>query len=343
MKIGLYSVTYRGIWYRGEALDLPSLMRLAKQQGWESVELDAERPHAAPMDLSADDRKRLRDLSGTLELPISAISPNCDLSSPVPSQREAMICYVRECITLAREVGAPLCKIFAAWRGITLHDGLATYHDTHAFDQYRFWTGDRRAFVVAALRELAAFAEPQGVVLALQNHGPDIVRRYQDVLALIDEVGSPAFKACLDVSIEPRPDSAEHAWEMARAAGSRQVHSHYNGEFTRTAEGHAHLAGGGYFDDRFWGRQVAYPAYVDALVSTGYAGHMNWEYCHPAKRDGAIAGIEYVHDQTQMALEYMKGLRAHALAKVAGPLAGSAQSNVGNIALSSSTLAERPY
>src|SRR5260221_7495906 len=132
MKIGLYSITYRGIWYRGEALDLFSLMRLAKQQGWEGVELDAERPHAAPMDLAPDDRRRLRDLSGTLELPISAISPNCDLSSPVPSQREAMICLVRECIRLARDVGAPLCKIFAAWRGITLHDGLATYHDTHA-------------------------------------------------------------------------------------------------------------------------------------------------------------------------------------------------------------------
>ena len=64
MKLGLYSVTYRGVWYRGEAVDLFSLVRLAKQQGWEGLELDAERPHAAPMDLSADDRKRLRDLAG---------------------------------------------------------------------------------------------------------------------------------------------------------------------------------------------------------------------------------------------------------------------------------------
>jgi sugar phosphate isomerase/epimerase len=315
MKIGLYSITYRGIWYRGQAVDLLSLMHLAAAQGWEGVELDAERPHAAPMDLSADDRKRLRELSGSLQLPISAVSPNCDLSSPVPSQREAMICYVRECITLARDVGAPLCKIFAAWRGVTLHDGLATYHDTHAFDQYRFWSGDRRPFVVAALRELAAVADGHGVKLALQNHGPDIVRRYQDVLALIEEVGSPAFEACLDISIEPRPDSAEHAWEMARVAGRHQVHSHYNGEFTRAADGQVQLAGGGYFDDQFWGRKVAYPAYVAALLAGGYDGHMNWEYCHPAKHHDAIAGIEYVHDQTQMALEYMRGLRAEALAQ----------------------------
>jgi sugar phosphate isomerase/epimerase len=314
MKIGLYSVTYRGIWYKGEALDVFGLMRLAKTQGWEGVELDAERPHAAPMDLSGDDRKRLRDLSAGLSLPISAISPNSDLSSPVPSQREAMICYVRECIKLARDVGAPLCKIFAAWRGVTIHDGLATYHETHAFDQYRFWRGDRRPFVVDGLRELATFAEDQGVTLALQNHGPDIVTRYQDVLALIAEVGSPAFKACMDISIEPLPDSPEHAWEMAKETGALQVHSHYNGEFMRTADGDVQLAGGGYFDDGFWGRQVAYPAYVEALLAGGFTGHMTWEYCHPATQNGATAGIEYVHDQTRMALEYMKGLRAAALA-----------------------------
>lgn len=316
MQIGLYSITYRGIWYRGDPIDLFSLMRLAKQQGWEGIELDTERPHAAPMDLDAGERRRLRDLSGELALPISAISPNCDLSSPVPSQREAMICYVRECIRLARDVGAPICKIFAAWRGVTIHDGLATYHDTHAFDQYRFWTGDRRPFVVEAIRELAAFAEDQGVVLALQNHGPDIITRYQDVLALIDEVGSPAFKACLDVSIEPDPVSAEHAWEMARAAGARQVHSHFNGEFLRDAAGDVRLAGGGYFDADFWGRQVAYPAYVDALLANGYTGHMNWEYCHPAKRNGVTAGTEYVHEQTQMALEYMKALRASCVSEL---------------------------
>src|SRR3974377_478038 len=121
MKIGVYSITYRGVWYQGQALDMFSLTRLAKQQGWEAVELDTERPHAAPMDLSADDRKRLRNLSGELDLPLCAISPNFDFSTPISSQREAILCYTRACIELARDVGAPICKIFAAWRGVTLH------------------------------------------------------------------------------------------------------------------------------------------------------------------------------------------------------------------------------
>ncbi len=41
------------------------------------------------------------------------------------------------------------------------------------------------------------------------------------------------------------------------------------------------LVAGGYFDKHFWGRQVAYPAYVDALVASGYEGYMDWEFCHP--------------------------------------------------------------
>jgi sugar phosphate isomerase/epimerase len=312
MKIGLYSITYRGVWYRGEAIDLFALLRLAKQQGWEGVELDAERPHAAPMDLSADDRKRLRDLAGELGLELCAVSPNCDLSSPVPVQREAMICYVRECIRLARDLGSPVCKIFAAWRGITLYDGLATYDDTYSYNQYGFWKGDRRAFVVDGMRELCKVAEDHGIVLAMQNHGPDIVNRYQDVLALIEEVGSPAFKACMDINIEPEAASPDHAREMAAASGTLQVHSHMNGEFARRPDGMVTLVAGGYFDKGFWGRQVAYPAYIEALAAAGYRGYVNWEFCHPAMEDGAPAGIDYVHRQTAMAFEYLSAIRASA-------------------------------
>lgn len=309
MKIGLYSVTYRGVWYRGEAIDVFSLVRLAKEQGWEGVELDTERPHAAPMDLSADDRKRLRDLAGECGIEICAVSPNCDLSSPVPGQREAMICYVRECIKLAHDLGSPLCKIFAAWRGITLHNGLGTYAETHSYNQYGFWKGDRRGFVVDSLRELSKVAADHGVALAMQNHGPDIVNDYRDVLALIEEVGSPAFQACMDINIEPQSDSPEHARVMAAACRNVQRHSHMNGEFARRADGSVELAAAGYFDKHFWGRQVAYPAYVDALVESGYQGYMNWEFCHPAMENGQPAGIEYIHNQTRMALEYVSALR----------------------------------
>ena len=315
MRIGIYSVTYRGIWYKGPALDVFNLLQTARKQGWEAVELDTERPHAAPMDLSAEDRKRLKGLSRELGLPICAISPNCDLSSPVPSNREAMLCYTRECIKLAHDLGAPICKIFAAWRGVTLHDGLASYDLTYNHDPYPYWKEDRRRFVVESLRELCKVAEDHGIVLAMQNHGPDIVKNYRDVLSLIQEVGSSAFRACMDINIEEDPESAEHARQMVKASGKLLVHSHANAEFRRNPDGSVELAGAGYWDAGFWGRRVAYPAYVEALVASGFDGCLDWEFCHPAMEHGKPAGIDYVHEQTRLALEYLRKLRADAQAK----------------------------
>ena len=318
MKLGLYSITYRGVWYKGAALDVYQLVREAKRQGWEGLELDTERPHAAPMDLDKDARTKLRDLAGELELPICAVSPNCDLSSPIASQREAMICYVRECIELARDLGSPICKIFAAWRGITVgREGVASYDLTYGNTPFPYWKEDRHPLVVDAVKELAKVAGDCGVTLAMQNHGPDIVNNYKDTLALIRDVGSPHFKGCMDINIEDEPESGQRARDMAQESGALQIHSHLNGEFTRDAEGRVHLAAAGYFDDRFWGRKVAYPAYFDALAAIGYTGYIDWEFCHPAIANGAFAGIDYVKDQTQMAFEYMSELRRDALAKVA--------------------------
>jgi sugar phosphate isomerase/epimerase len=166
------------------------------------------------------------------------------------------------------------------------------------------------------MRELCRVAEDHGIVLAMQNHGPDVVNRFQDVLSLIEEVGSPSFKACMDINIEPEADSPEHAHEMVKGSGALQVHSHMNGEFAKRSDGSVELVGGGYFDEHFWGRAVAYPAYVDALVASGYQGYMDWEFCHPGLENGKPVGIDYVHKQTELAFEYISALRASAERKI---------------------------
>lgn len=289
MKIGLYTITYLGIWYEGEAMKLKDIMSHTKKQGWEGIELDTKRPHASPMDLSSDDRKELRDLAEKLDLPISAVSPNSDLSSHVPERREATICYVRECIKLARDLGSPICKIFAAWPGVVVRDGLGHYEYTRNLPEpFPDWSGERWDNVRESLKELSKFAEDQGIILALQNHAP-VTMDYKDVLKFIEEVNSPALKACLD-----------HApVEAVKEAGSLLVHSHFNGEFRRADDGRLRST-----------HETGYGPYVNELIASGYKGFMNWEFCHPAMKFGKRAGIEYVEEQTRLALEYMKGLRA---------------------------------
>ncbi len=279
MRIGLYTITYLGIWYRGEPLPLEDIMRRARAQGWEGIELDTKRPHASPMDLSRA---------------ICAVSPNCDLSSPVPEQREAMLCYVRECIALTADLGAPLCKIFAAWPGVVVRDGLADYAWTrNQPDPFPQWSGERMTNIRRALSELARCAQDRGVLLVLQNHAP-VIKGHRDVYHLIEQVGSPALKACIDLPADTdvATDPAG-ALALGRKVGRTMVHAHYFGQFKRGAPGEAELD----FDPPF-----AYPAYVRGLG----------EFCRPAVRDGRPAGVDFVHEQTGLALAYMQRLRAEA-------------------------------
>ena len=183
--------------------------------------------------------------------------------------------------------------------------------------RYSGQTLEPRPFTPTAERLLERVRETVGTLF---NHV--LVNRYRDVLSLIEGVGSPAFKACMDINIEPEADSPSHAREMAVASRAVQVHSHMNGEFARRPDGSVELVAAGYFDKHFWGRQVAYPAYVDALVASGYRGYVDWEFCHPALENGKPAGIEYIHKQTRMALEYLSTLRAAAEEKARAATVG---------------------
>ncbi len=55
IKLGLYSISYGGIWYKGAALSFDELCKRAKKFGFEGIELDNKRPMGNPMDL--DQRK----------------------------------------------------------------------------------------------------------------------------------------------------------------------------------------------------------------------------------------------------------------------------------------------
>jgi len=60
MKLGLYSITYLGLWYRGEALPLPAMITRAKQYGYDGIEIDGKRPHGNPLDLPTASCHELR-------------------------------------------------------------------------------------------------------------------------------------------------------------------------------------------------------------------------------------------------------------------------------------------
>ncbi len=297
MKTALYTVTYNGQFYDGRALTLAEIFERAAEMGFDAVEIGAKRPVASPLDLDAQDRRTVRELSDRHGIEIGCVAGYSNLASPVVEQREAQMLWLRETIRLAHDLGAPVVRAFAAWPGVTLREGRSYYqlaksyvwHDVTWFDQ---WCWARES-----LEEAARWAEEYGVVLALQNHKP-VTNTYRDALAMVREVNSPWLKACIDA---PHLDDQSDAGVRAAIleTGDLEAWSHFGG-YQETPEHRV------YEDTGEGVIEVNYPAFFRALAEIGYQGCVAYEGCGPALVDHRYHGIEEVDRRVRLALAYMK-------------------------------------
>ena len=63
MKFALLTVTYGGLFYKGQALSLEQQIHRAKEFGFDALAIETKRPVAAPLDLSKADRSRIKKLA----------------------------------------------------------------------------------------------------------------------------------------------------------------------------------------------------------------------------------------------------------------------------------------
>jgi sugar phosphate isomerase/epimerase len=315
MKLGLYSITYLGIWYHGEALTLPELVKTAKRFGYDGVEIDGKRPHGNPLDWPRNRCLELRSLADDAGIEIHGVAANNDFSCPAPEVREAQICYLRELIRMTADLGAKHLRVFLAWRGITQHSQLASYEIMEnlwpivheKFSSEEIWDWCRSALI-----ECARYAGEAGITLALQNH-PPVIQDYRDVLRMVNEVNSPHLKVCLDAPLM-KDKSAAALRQAALEVGSLQVMSHFGGEFDRLPDGA--IQGIDRHDGIIQGQTNQYYLdFVRAMREINYAGYISYELCHqlPAV-NGRDAGIEFVHHNAQLAAQFMRQMMASASA-----------------------------
>src|SRR5579871_3118659 len=120
VKIGLYSITYGGVWYRGDALTVEQVVDRAAKFGYQGVEIDGKRPHGNPLDMPKTRCQELKKRAADLGLEIYAVAANNDFSSPVPEHRESQLVYTRELMRMTAGLGAKVMRVFVAWPGVTL-------------------------------------------------------------------------------------------------------------------------------------------------------------------------------------------------------------------------------
>lgn len=317
MKLALASVSYLGVWYKGPASTLEEVFLLARQAGYDGVEINCKRPHGCPLDFSAKRRAELRAFADGEGLSFPAVSANNDLTSPVPDQLEVQMVMVADLLQLAADLGSPVVRVFLGWPGVQMPEdrtnGIGQYesalrhweHGVQGSSRLEIWQRAR-----GALSELAAIASDLGVVLALQNHAP-VVRGYRDVLDMVSEVDSPGLKVCLDAPL--MSDQSDEA--IARAVeetGDLLVHSHVLAEFERAPDGSLAQQP---LDIGLPAASFNYPAFVRSLAAAGYDGALSYEFCHPAlNKRHELQGREYVDAQVERAREYFAKLVVEATA-----------------------------
>jgi sugar phosphate isomerase/epimerase len=326
IKPSLYSVTYIGLWYRGDALSMDQVLERAKRFGYAGVEIEAKRPHGFPLDWP---KKRCVEFSRRatdLGCPVTGVAAMNDFSSPIAEHREAQLANTRDAIRMTADLDARVLRVFFAWTGAhPTPEGGGRYdlaqkiwqaaHDGLPGEQTWAWCRE-------GLTEAARIAGEHGVTLALQNHKP-VLQTYHDALRMVREVGSPHLKMCLDAPIMENKEAA-YLRKAVHDVGSLQVQSHFGGEYERKEPGGEILRPivtskwmqpyerPGYFKENF------YLPFIAALLETGYKGYIGYELCHTLPvANGKTVGIDFVDANAKLALEFIRDTIKQARALVA--------------------------
>jgi len=310
MKIGLYSISCSGVWFNDRpALTVEEFVDTAKKYGYDGVEIDLKRPHGSPLDL---DSERCRQIRGYVEqngLEMCAVAANNNFASIIPEQLENELLMVKEQIRVAKELGAPVIRLFACWRGIVMKNGVGTYETQDALHSfYGALDYELRQNIVTCLKECVKWAEDAGVVLALQNHHP-IIKTYHDMLDFVKWVDSPWLKCCFDAPCcgwNEHVQSDAYMTQAVKDVGDLQVLSHANAEFVEKEDGSIGMIP---FDPNIQPVLTNYPAFVKASVQRGYDGYLNFEFCHMPFQGGKVLGYnDYIENQIRLAQIYFRGL-----------------------------------
>jgi len=300
MKLALFTVTYSGLWYKGPSLTVTEQITKAREIGFEGIAIEARRPVASPLDLDDKDLLEIREFSNSEGIAICAVETMSNFASPILEQRENNLAMVRETLRMAHSLETNIVKVFAAWPGTSLRNGLGTYDLARRYSYPDVTAPERWRWCVEGIRESAKWAQDYGITLALQNHGPVIRSGYEDALAMAREVNVENVKLCLDVPLFGERQSDEYVAEAVEACGGLIAHSHYGSwNFRESPSGEA-------VQLPRRGALINYKAFIGGLKRIGYKGFLASEECAPVLVNQRPQGIDEVDRRVRAALKYMR-------------------------------------
>ncbi len=308
MKFALLSVTYGGLFYKGEALSLEQQIHKAKALGFDALAIETKRPIASPLDLNKAERNRIKRLAADEGIVLCAVESLSDFGGKHMEERENNLAMMRMVLEMAGDLDVNLVKIFAAWPGIINdEEAVAMYGQFERGNYYkRLFPAELRVWnrCINGIREVADIAADMGITLALQNHAPVLAKGYEDTLTMMQEVDRKNVKLCIDAPLFYERQSDEYIHEAVQKCGKNLVHTHYGAwNFSETTDGEIVQD-----PSPSTGELINYAAFIEELHNIGYKGYLTSEYCLPVYKDHQFAGIDEVDHATKITLQYMKQL-----------------------------------
>jgi sugar phosphate isomerase/epimerase len=316
MKLSLDVIGYGGYFTRpGELLSLEDSVCRAAKFGYDAACVYAHRPLGFPMDLSADRRKRLRDLYAELDLEMGGIvccTNFVEANHVLVYLGEKEIMYTTQCIDLAADLGSPVVRVMASLWGYFRNPYGPDGYGLPAFEA-RSRRGSRgEDFLDAwhqvreALTEVAKYAEDKGVTLALQTH-PEITGNNDETLTMLEEVGVDSLKVGLDLPLFESYDPKD-VREIVLKMKGRMVYSH-----TIALAGSKTVGGAPYgWEEVTPGTThdpLPWETFLAACKEIGYDGLLSHEQCSPIVMKGHVLGnLSIIDERYVESRNYFRGL-----------------------------------
>jgi sugar phosphate isomerase/epimerase len=295
MKLVLHSVSYAGLWRGQKYLSLDEFIKKASKLGYDGIELMAKRPHASLLDLSKEDRIRIRASLEENNLECACIAGYTDFTSGMDSKlipiTEMQIEHVTNLAKLAYDLGCKIVRVF-------------TGYECPGVPYWEQWD-----CCVRSLKECSRRAAEYGVNIGIQNHHDIGVDAYS-LRELIRDVDEPNCKAMFDAwSPALRGDDltesvglvSDYTIYTTVADYIRLPRYHYMPDLVNYKRQDDLLKavpmGEGFID---------YKTFFHALKSIGFDGYAAYEMCSELQGGGSEENLDAY---AKKFVDYMKELR----------------------------------
>lgn len=295
MQLGLFSISYAGLWGQ-DVLELRVFLRHAAALGFDAIMLAGKRPHLSPLDMDEKELVSFQQELKTAGIRCPVVAAYTDLGATVAAEvpfLEMQIAYVESLCRLGAGLGAQFVRVFTAYE--VQGQGIQA-------------TWQR---MVRGLREMCDRATKHGMTIAIQNHH-DIAVHTMALLELLHDVDRPNCKLGFDAWSPAL--RGENLYDAARLAAPHTAIT-TNADYVRLPRYQyrpdcinyepvspdlvrAVPFGTGFID---------YPAFFAGLRAGGFDGLATYEMCSPIRGGGSRENLD------RYARTYVGWMREHGL------------------------------